>query len=212
MKIAQKQVEDMILGIAGSDGLLVYKALKNKENVNEFLIADSLKLTINQVRNIIYKFDAFNLVMSIRKKDRKKGWYIYFWTFIPERAVQVFILLKKKRIEHLKLRLEREMIHQFYLCMYKCTRTPLEVAMENQFMCVECGQLMLPDDNKKTINVILKEIHELKEEVRKSEALQKPKKVIQEKPQTKNVSKKPFPLKKGIQLVVVTPKRIRRKQ
>lgn len=174
MKIAQKQIEEMITEIAGPEGLPVYKALKDKENVNEFLIAEKLHLTINQIRNILYKFDAHNLVSSTRKKDRKKGWYIYFWTFLEDRASQVYVTLKRNRMKHLEVRLEREKAHQFYLCVNRCTRVSVEAAMENQFMCVECGQLMSPEDNTKTINRIEKEIEELEAEVKRLETTEKP--------------------------------------
>ncbi len=167
MKITQKQIEDMIVEIAGPEGLPIYKSLKDKENVNEFLIAEKLKLTINQIRNVLYKFDAHNLVTSTRKKDRKKGWYIYFWTFLQERAERVYIDLKKARIKQLETRLERERANQFYLCLNKDTRTSVENAMENQFMCTECGQLMIPEDNTKTINRIAEESKFLKAEVEK---------------------------------------------
>lgn len=165
MKVSQKQIEDMIVEIAGPAGLPVYKALKGKENVNEFLIAEKLKLTINQIRNILYKFDAYNLVENNRKKDRKKGWYIYFWTILPERADKAVILLKKQRLEKMQARLEREQAHQFYMCPNRDSRSPLEQAMEQGFICQECGALLGPDDNKKTINRITKEISTLQYEI-----------------------------------------------
>src|SRR3989344_1450889 len=96
--------------------LPIYNMLKNKENVNEFSIAEKLKLTINQIRNIIYKFEQYNLVASSRKKDRKKGWYIYFFTFNQKQAEETIVQLKKKRIEQLRKQLERESKHEFYTC------------------------------------------------------------------------------------------------
>jgi len=86
LKLSQKQIEELIFEISGNDGLSVYKLLKDKIDVNEFAIAEKLKLTINQIRNIFYKFQAYNLVTSISKKDRKKGWYIYFFTFNPQES------------------------------------------------------------------------------------------------------------------------------
>jgi len=155
----------MVVTIASEEALLVYKALKGKQNVNEFSLVDKLKMTIHQLRNTLYKFDAYNLVTSTRKKDRKKGWYIYFWTFNEAQASRVVVILKKEKLDILKKQFDRESSHQFYLCPNKCTRMTLENAMESQFVCPECGQLLAPEDNGKSLTRIKKEITQLEEDV-----------------------------------------------
>ena len=167
MKITIKQVEEMISTIAGPLGIQVYKQLKNKEDVNEFLIAEKLKLPINQLRNIMYKFDNYNLISSTRKKDRKKGWYIYFWTFNLGKAKEIVVKLKKERIAFLTRKLEEEQGEDFFICPKKCTRLGYEEAMENNFKCTECGFLLEQEDNRKIINRMKKEIKELEQELSK---------------------------------------------
>lgn len=170
MKVTQKQIEDMIVTIAGKDALPVYKALKDKQNMNEFLLTEKVKMSINQVRNILYAFDNHNLLSSTRKKDRKKGWYIYFWTFSNEQAAKVVVQLKKVEMKRLQQQLDREKQHQYYVCPNHCTRATIENAMENQFLCSECGSLMVPEDNVKSIKKIGKQIDEIHSEVVKLEA------------------------------------------
>jgi|SRR3989338_1038871 len=161
MKIPIKFVEETIEEIAGKEGISVYKLLKGKDNVNEFIIAQKLKLTINQIRNIIYKFEHYNLISSTRKKDRKKGWYIYFFTFNNRQADEVVLQLMKDKVKLLERQFEREKNHQFYICPNKCIRLTIESAMENQFMCTECGSLMSAENNEKNIQKIKKRIEEL---------------------------------------------------
>lgn len=165
MKLSQKQTEELIFEIAGKEGLSVYRILKGKKDVNEFLIAQKLKLTINQIRNIFYKFQAYNLVTSTSKKDRRKGWYIYFFTFNLIEASSAFINIKKEKIVRLEQQVSKEKAHQFYVCPNKDMRATLENAMEHNFTCVECGQLLVPDDNAKTVVKLEKEILNLKKEV-----------------------------------------------
>ncbi len=160
MKIQQKDIEDMIADIGGKEALPIYRLLKNKENVNEFNLAGKLKITINQIRNIIYKFEQYNLVSSSRKKDRKKGWYIYFFTFNQKQAEEVVLQFKRKRVEILKKQLDRESKHEFYSCPNKCIRVTIESAMEHNFICFECGSLLEPDDKEKNIFRINKQIKE----------------------------------------------------
>jgi len=48
-------LEEIVENIAGSQAREIVKLLEGKKDVNEFLIAKKLKLTINQTRNILYK-------------------------------------------------------------------------------------------------------------------------------------------------------------
>lgn len=170
-KLTEKQVEELIFEIAGKEGLSVYKLLRGKENVNEFIIAEKLKLTINQIRNIFYKFQAYNLVTSTSKKDRKKGWYIYFFTFNNSEANSAYTRIKKEKLAKLEQQVNREKIHEFYVCPNKDMRATLENAMEHNFTCVECGELLVPDNNSKTVLKLDKEIDVLKKEVAELEKI-----------------------------------------
>ena len=69
--IAGKQAEEMV------------PLLFNKKHVNEFIIAKKLNITVNQVRNLLYKLSDHGIVSYIRKKDKRKGWYTYFWRIEP---------------------------------------------------------------------------------------------------------------------------------
>ena len=167
MKIPQKNIDETIIEIAGKEGLQVYKILKDKENVNEFSIAEKLKLTINQIRNLIYKFEQHNLVTSTRKKDRKKGWYIYFFTLNPKQLEDITIQFKEKKVNILQRQLDRESSHDFYTCPNKCMRLPIENAMEHQFMCSECGSLLEPENKENNVTKVKKLMKGLEEELKK---------------------------------------------
>ncbi len=177
--ITEKAIEEMITEIASLEAILVYKMLKDKPNLNEFIIVDKLKITINQLRNIMYKFEKHNLISSTRKKDRKKGWYIYFFTFNPRQADDVVLQLKREKIKILEKQMERETSHEFYACPNKDIRLTLENAMEHNFTCTECGQLLVPEDQKKNIARIQEFISKVKNDLAELEkpAPEKPKKI-----------------------------------
>lgn len=168
--IDPKEIEKLVLNISGEEGLILYKLLKMKNNVSEFILADKLKKSINQIRNLLYKFDVYNLITSTRKKDRKKGWYVYYWTFVEQRAKDAIVLIKKQELTKLKSQLEREKSYNFFLCPKKCIRLTYETAMENQFQCLECGSILMPEDNTKTIKNLEKSIADLEKEVLKYES------------------------------------------
>ena len=167
MNIPQKLIDETLTEIGGPEALGIYKILKNKENVNEFEIAEKLKLTINQIRNIIYKFEQHNLVSSNRKKDRKKGWYIYFFTFNKKEAENLVIKLKSEKINKLKKQLSRETSHEYYACPNQCMRVTIENAMENGFMCLECNNLLQPEKREKNITKLKKDLEGYEQEIEK---------------------------------------------
>ena len=50
--------------IAGKPGEDVIELLFDKDNFNEFKIAEKLKKNINEIRNILYKLSSFNVISS----------------------------------------------------------------------------------------------------------------------------------------------------
>ena len=97
----------------------------------------------------------------IRKKDKKKGWYIYYWTFNPKRVRDLSQNLKKKRLESLKERIEREKAGDFFSCENKCIRLDFEQSTDFEFKCPECGSLLNQEDNAEKIKELEKEIKSL---------------------------------------------------
>lgn len=166
MKISNKIVEDVVIEVAGEDVLPLVKNLKNKKNVSEFKLAESIKQEVNATRNMLYRLYDSNLVSFIRKKDKKKGWYIYYWTFDTKKVKFLFLKLKKKRLTKLQERLEREKTKQFYACDDKCIRLDFDQSVNFEFKCPECGKLIHQENNEQGIKEIEIEIKEIEKELK----------------------------------------------
>lgn len=165
MKLTKKEIDGIICQVAGEDVLPLVKALKNRKNVSEFKLAESIKKEINLTRNMLYRLYDHNLVSFIRKKDKKKGWYIYYWTFNGTKIKDVIKNLKKNRLDNLKERLQRENSSQFYSCKHNCIRLDFEQSTDFEFKCPECGVLLNLEDNVKKKKDIQKEINRLQKEL-----------------------------------------------
>lgn len=196
MKLTLQAIEDLIRNIIGEDVIPLVKILYNRENVSEFKLAEMLNITVNQVRNMLYRLYEQNLVFFIRKKDKKKGWYIYYWSPNLKGTENAILKTKIKQLDDLKVRLTREQESQFYVCPNSCIRFPIETAMEYEFKCQECGALMKELENKKTIDNIKNMVINLEAEI---ESLKNPipKKVKGHKPKKEKSKKtiKKFPKK-----------------
>jgi transcription initiation factor TFIIE subunit alpha len=178
-KESTTMMEEVVAEVAGKDVLQLVRVLRNKKNVSEFTLAEAVKREINATRNMLYRLYENNLVNFIRKKDKKKGWYIYYWTFNPPRIKEIYINLKKKKLEKLLERLAREKNTQFYVCYAQETqgdgsvkqgsvtmRLDFDQAVNYDFKCPETGQLLELEDNSDRIRQISGEIEQLKKEIK----------------------------------------------
>ena len=159
-------LNEVIKAVAGDDVLPLVRALKNKSNVSEFKLADAIKKEINITRNMLYRLYDHNLVTFTRKKDKKKGWYIYYWTFNSRRVKELIITLKKAKIDRLRERLEREKSTNFFNCANKCIRLDFDQATEFEYKCPECGEILQQEDNTQKIAELQKNIAQLEKEIK----------------------------------------------
>jgi len=161
MRISNKIIDEVVKEVAGEDVIALVTLIKNKKNISEFKIAEMMNVNVNVIRNMLYRLYNHNLVSFVRKKDKKKGWYIYYWTFIIKRVGTLLEDIKKKKIDKLQERLERERGNFFFSCQNGCIRLDFEKAMDYGFKCPECGSLMQQEDNAKKIKEIEDEIKKL---------------------------------------------------
>ena len=163
MKVSNKLIDEVVAQVAGEDVIPLVSYLKNKKNISEFKIAECIKVEINLTRNMLYRLFDHNLVSFIRRKDKKKGWYIYYCIFNLHQAKVMLSFTKK--LDDLKSKLSHESLDSFFSCPKDLTKLKVDYAMEHDFKCPECGTLLKQQDNEDYLSKIKKEIGELEEEL-----------------------------------------------
>jgi len=164
-KITSHLVEEVATELVGEEAVPIIKYIKNKKSTSEFKIASGIREEIHKTRNILYRLFDHSLVSFIRKKDKKKGWYICYWDLEPQRVKYLVGKIKKQKLENLKDRLKKEQSSTFFMCKNACTRVDFEKAIDMEFKCPECGSLMNQIDNKRTIEFLNNQILELEKEI-----------------------------------------------
>jgi len=139
--------------------------LASKKDVNEFLIAKKLGLTINQTRNILYTLSDFGLVSFIRKKDKRKGWYIYYWTLNISKSLSFLEKKLKSELENLENQLKSRKEKRYYFCKICNIEVNEETALLNDFKCSECEEVYELRDNLEKVKDLEKQINRLKREI-----------------------------------------------
>ncbi|MEK6909003.1 MAG: hypothetical protein AABX23_03050 [Nanoarchaeota archaeon] len=199
----ERFLKEYVSIVAGSGTDKIVDVLFNKKNVNEFLIAKKLNLTINQTRNILYKLADSGLVRFMRKKDLKSGgWYTYFWTLDEHKCLVNYKESISKEIKHQEEILVARKTKQFYICKNCDIEVSDEQALLNEFTCTECGEVYSLKDSVEGIKEIEKVIQKMTDKASQiqleidkivSSRLVKKEKVEKKKPKKSDKSK---PIKK----------------
>jgi len=160
-----KFLKSVVENLINKQAVPIIDLLIGKKDVNEFLIAKKLDLTINQTRNILYKLSDYGLVSFIRKKDKKKGWYIYFWTLNIYQSLNLLQQNLKKEFEQSEFQLKSRKEKRFYICNTCSIEVSEEAALINDFTCPECEEIYELSDNRDFIQQLEKDINKIKKEI-----------------------------------------------
>jgi transcription factor E len=181
-----KFLKSIVEHLINKQAILIVDLLAGKKDVNEFLIAKKLGLTINQTRNILYKLSDYGLVSFIRKKDKRKGWYIYFWTLNVYQSLNLFENKMKEELDQAKSQLKSREEKRYYLCKICSIEVTEEAALLNDFTCSECEEVYELSNNQGMIDSLNKTINRLEKEI---QLIGKEIKIEEEKMDKKKVKK-----------------------
>jgi transcription factor E len=159
-------LNEVISIVVGKPAEEIVNLLEGDKYVNEFIIAKKLDLTINQARNILYKISDHGLVSSIRKKDKKKGWYTYFWKIEVLKSLEFLKELVSKNLTQLKNQIKSRETKRFYVCERCNIEFNEENAMLHDFTCNECGEVFSAKDNEKVLKEFKRNEEKLENKVK----------------------------------------------
>jgi transcription factor E len=159
-------LKEVISIVVGKPAEEIVDLLDGDKYVNEFIIAKKLDLTINQARNILYKISDHGLVSSIRKKDKKKGWYTYFWKIEVLKSLEFLKELVLKNLNQLKNQIKSRETKRFYVCERCNIEFNEENAMLHDFTCNECGEVFSAKDNEKVLKEFKKNEEKLENKLK----------------------------------------------
>ncbi len=160
-----KCTEKVIKKIAGEEVLELVSFLEEKEFVSEIEIAEELQIEMNAARSMLYKLYHVNLATYDRRKDKKRGLYVYHWSFDATRVPIIAKDMTIKRIDKLKEKVK--LAHEpCFACDNNCSRVEFDQAIYFDFKCPECGQIMNHFSREKEIQKMNEEIKKLEKSIK----------------------------------------------
>ncbi len=174
VKMLKEFLKEAVVLVIGKQSEGLADLLYSNSHVNEFAIAKKLGVTINQARNMLYKISDKGLVSFIRKKDKKKGWYTYFWKIETLKALEFLKENVINNIEQINNQIRSRELKQFYVCEKCHVEFSEENALLYNFTCPECGSVFVLKDNssvikefRKNLSKFNKEKESLEQEIKK---------------------------------------------
>jgi len=197
----------VVVIVVGKQAEEIADLLNTKKHVNEFLIAKKLDITINQTRNILYKISDHGLVSFIRKKDKRKGWYTYFWKIEALKSLEFLKRIFLKRIIQLKNQIKSRQTKGFYICESCNIEFNEENALLRDFICPECGRVFIKKDNTKLLRELKRNLDKTRRELALVEIEIKKEEEKIEKEKLKEIKKKVKAKKKPVRKKLVKKKK-----
>ncbi|MAG73404.1 hypothetical protein CL620_03755 [archaeon] len=196
MRLTSNKIEEILVGILGEAGLPLIRQLIGKENVSEFDLATKTRKDIKVVRKMLYLLYNHNLVGFTRKKDKQKGWYIYYWTLLPDSIRFSYFKTKRDLVIRLNELLEREHKELFFACPNDCVRLNFDESIDFEFHCPECGELLAQDDSTKRIAQLQAKIKEAEGELAKLHAARQARRKLVQERAKKQIAKRKAALRR----------------
>ena len=159
-----KDVSAVIFGfleeLLGEGGVEVASTIYDNEYTDEE-IAKETGIRVNTVRKVLYRLYDNRLASYRRTRDKKTGWYIYYWKMDLNKASEIMRNLEREYLQTLVQKLEYERNNMFFSCGNGCEKIVFDSASENNFKCLECDSMLSYYDNSDIIRNLEDQIRRL---------------------------------------------------
>lgn len=146
-------VRGYLVRLVGEEGLQMIESMPEGEVTDE-QIAQATGILLNIVRRTLFILNENKLAVCRRERDSSSGWLTYLWTLDMTDIGPQLLKERKRLVKNLKVRVKFEEDNVFYNCPAGCVRMDFKAATECEFLCPDCGEDMMYEDNSKFIQKI----------------------------------------------------------
>ena len=161
-----KELLELAMDMGGEEAVEVIKALEKKKEATDEELAEMTEIRVNTVRKVLYMLYDQGLAEFKRIRDKETGWYYYYWRLETKRLPEILRAKKMAELKKLKEMLEEETSEIYYHCGTPGhPKLTFDEAMEYEFQCPICGQMLMQYDNTAVVEELKRRIEELEIEL-----------------------------------------------
>ncbi|HJJ48864.1 MAG TPA: transcription factor [Methanocorpusculum sp.] len=146
--------------LVGDEGIgLIYSC--PKEELSDEEIAEQTEINLNSVRHSLYNLYEHRLAEYRRIKNNETGWLTYLWKLRLDNIDSVLKAEMKVAAEKLAARLKYDENNDFYQCKNCGTMLTFNNAMEENFVCPQCGDMLAHFDAELLVAALARRVKEM---------------------------------------------------
>ncbi len=158
----EELLNELIERVAGEVGLILYSLHIDGEFTDDQLALE-LGIEINEIRRALFALYEIGLAEYRRRRDDETGWMEYYWRINYDKAREIVKRELEKTKKKLEEKLEAETSTIYYICPNMCTKVSYDEAMEYNFTCPRCGNMLEYLDCSDAIEKVKEEIARITE-------------------------------------------------
>ncbi len=158
----EELLNELVERVAGEVGLILF-SLGIEGEFTDDQLALELGIEINEIRRALFAMYEIGLAEYTRRRDDETGWMEYYWRINYDKAIDVLKRELEKTVRKLREKIEEETNTIFYICPNMCVKVSYDEAMELNFTCPRCGEMLEYLDCSKAIEKIEEEIGRIEE-------------------------------------------------
>lgn len=156
-------VQDFLTRSAGDNAFGVVKLCVDKKYSDDEKISNKLNTKVTEIRTILNRLHYSGIAQYSKTRNKQTGWYSYTWKINEKKILDLLIEEIGERMEKLENQSQQVQEHTVFACKNVCSETVFEIAMQYNFQCPECGEIMSEINEGKRVKEIEKQLVKLQE-------------------------------------------------
>lgn len=153
-------IQGLLLNLVGEEGMDVVLNMPDGE-ITDDGVAEITNVPLNIVRRTLYILFENRLATYRRERNKDSGWLTYLWKIDLNGINELLEAETDKFIRNLKTKLKFETDNMFYVCTNNCGRFVFDIVADLEFLCPNCGEDVVFEDNELIKQTLKTRINEL---------------------------------------------------